>query len=313
MVNIDSCCFSVHESYAKPCLNKFDKISRQHNETEQTYYEAKNILTGLNKVTYLPETGIVTFDISGKLLSDEHKQLISQLNIEDCFKVINSTGYVEADCFPVLENSTVRKVDFTENILVSNVSEYLQAVSMISGKKYNKGIYQGHGVEADKTGVVFRGTFKTFGEYLIFYDKYAETKSNIAYKNILRIESRRSTFASIRNDVKANNSLFDILTSNEKPVLKVYSRITGMNETDFKLYDRMKNVSEIKQLLYEALLLQSGDDMETVKQYLLLANKDKRRANVSDYLKRIEIYKRNRNIKTDNTDYIKDILLKLSA
>jgi hypothetical protein len=310
MVNIDSCCFSVHENDVKPDISKFDKIVRQKTETSQTYYEAKNICLGLNKITYMPETGIVTFDISGKLLPIQHKQLISQSNIENCFDIINGTGYVKADMLQVLENSTVRKIDFTENLEVSNVNEYLQAVSCISSQKYNKDVYNGRGNDVGKTGVVFRGTFKTFKEYLLFYDKQAETKKP-EYKNILRIESKRSTFDSIRKDVKAQNNLFDILTSSEKPVLNVYSRITGTNETNFKLYDNMKNIKNTQQLLYEALLLQSGNNMQTVKQFLLMSNKS--RATAYRHLKQIEVYKRNRNSTGTNTDYLKDILLKLSA
>lgn len=314
MLNIDSCCFSVHENYAKPNLDKFDKVTRHNreHETSQTYYEVKRVCEGLNKVTYMPDTGIVTFDISGKLLPVSHKQLISQSNIEDCFSVMNATGVVEADCMSVLENSIVRKVDFTENVHVSNVGEYLNAVSSISSQRYNKDIYNGRGDEAGKTGIVFRGTYKTFKEYLLFYDKQAETKNSI-YKNILRIESKRATFDSIRKDVQAGNNLFDILTSTEKPVLKVYSRITGMNEANLKLYDRMKHITDIKQLFYESLLQQAGDDMQTVKQYLILANKNKRRANVTETLKRIEAYKRNRCVEAGTPDYLKDILFKLSA
>lgn len=314
MLNIDSCCFSVHENYAKPNLNKFDKVTRhrQDSETSQTYYEAQRVCDGLNKVTYMPETGIVTFDISGKLLPVEHKQLISQSNIEDCFNVINATGIVEVECLSALENSIVRKVDFTENLSVSNVGAYLSAVSTISSSRYNKDMYNGRGDEAGKTGVVFRGTYKTFKEYLLFYDKQAETKNEV-YRNILRIESKRATFDSIRKDVQAGNNLLDILTSAEKPVLKVYSRVTGMNEANLKLYDRMKSIADIKQLFYESLLQQAGDDMQTVKQYLILANKNKRRANVTETLKRIETYKRNRHVEADKPDYLKDILLKLSA
>lgn len=314
MLNIDSCCFSVHENYAKPNLKLFDEVTRrrQDSETSQTYYEAKRVCDGLNKVTYMPETGIVTFDISGKLLPVEHKQLISQSNVEDCFSVINATGIVEVECLSTLENSTVRKVDFTENLLVSNVGAYLSAVSAISSSRYNKDMYSGRGDEAGKTGVVFRGTYKTFKEYLLFYDKQAETKNEV-YRNILRIESKRATFDSIRKDVQAGNNLLDILTSVEKPVLKVYSRVTGMNEANLKLYDRMKSIADIKQLFYESLLQQAGDDMQTVKQYLILANKNKRRANVTETLKRIEAYKRNRHVEADKPDYLKDILLKLSA
>lgn len=310
MINIDSCCFSVHENEVKPDISKFDKIVRQKTETSQTYYEAKNICPGLNKITYMPETGILTFDISGKLLPIQHKQLISQSNIENCFDIINGTGYVKADMLQTLENSTVRKIDFTENIEVSNVNEYLQAVSCISSQKYNKDVYNGRGNDVGKTGVVFRGTFKTFKEYLLFYDKQAETKKP-EYKNILRIESKRSTFDSIRKDVKAQNNLFDILTSSEKPVLNVYSRITGTNETNYKLYDNMKNIKNTSQLYFEALLLQSGNNMQTVKQFLLMANKS--RATAYRHLKQIELYKRNRNSTGTNTDYLKDILLKLSA
>lgn len=310
MINIDSCCFSVHENYVKPDISKYDKIVRQKTETSQTYYEAKNICLGLNKITYMPETGIVTVDISGKLLPIQHKQLISQSNIENCIDIINGTGYLQADMLPLLENSTVRKIDFTENIEVSNVNEYLQAVACISSQKYNKDTYNGRGNDVGKTGVVFRGTFKTFKEYLLFYDKQAETKNEV-YKNNLRIESKRSTFDSIRKDVKAQNNLLDILTSNEKPVLKVCNRIFGSNETNYKLYDNMKNIKSTQQLFYEALLLQSGNNMQTVKQFLLMANK--RRATAYETLKRIELYKRNRNSTGTNTDYLKDILLKLSA
>jgi len=320
MLNIDSCCFSVHENYAKPNISKFARhdITRQKTESEtetetsQTYYEAKSVCTGLNRIVYMPETGIVTFELSGKILPVSHKQLISQSNIEDCFSVINATGTVEADCISVLENSTVRRVDFTENLSVSNVGAYLSAVSTISSSRYNKDIYVGRGTEVGKTGIVFRGTYKTFKEYLLFYDKYAEAKDEV-YKNTLRIESKRSTYESIRRDVNAQNNLFDILTSVEKPVLKVYSRVVGMNEANMKLYDRMKDIKDIQQLFYESLLQQSGEDMQTVKQYLLLANKNKSRSTAYRHLKKIEAYKRNRHAEANEPDYIKDILLKLSA
>jgi hypothetical protein len=73
----------------------------------------------------------------------------------------------------------------------------------------------------------------------------------------------------------------------------------------------MKNIKNTQQLLYEALLLQSGNNMQTVKQFLLMSNKS--RATAYRHLKQIEVYKRNRNSTGTNTDYLKDILLKLSA
>lgn len=312
MVNIDTCCFDVNEAYAKPNLGKFDKVTRQTPELSRTYYEAKGITTGLNKITYMPETGVVTFDVSGKLLPVEHRQLISQANIEACFDVINGTGVVEADCMSALENSVVRRVDFTENIHVLNVAEYLSALSAVSSPRYNKDVFNGRGVNEGKTGVVFRGTYKTFKEHLLFYDKQAETKDE-AYVGVLRVESKRANFDAIRKDVRGDNSLLDILTSAEKPVLRVYSRVTGLNEANVKLYDRMKHITDIKQLYYEALLQQAGDDMQTVRQYLILANKDKRRANVNEHLRRIEAYRRQREAGACTHDYLQDILLKLSA
>jgi len=48
---------------------------------------------------------------------------------------------------------------------------------------------------------------------------------------------------------------------------------TGTNEKTSKLYDNMKNIKNTQQLLYEALLLQSGNNMQTVKQFLLMSNK----------------------------------------
>lgn len=315
MLSVDTCCFETRDEYVKLNLSKFDEVTRQTSEGQQrTYFEVKSVFPGLNKVVYMPETGAVTFDISGKILPEQHRQLITQANIEQVFECINGTGVVKADMLSVLENSIVRRIDFTNNVEVGNVSEYMQAVALISSPKYSKDVYRGKGTEAGKTGVVFRGRYRTFKEHLLFYDKQEETGNSI-YAGVLRVESKRSNFDAIRKDVEADNNLIDILTSTQKPVLKVYGRITGMNEANVKIYDSMRYINEIKELYYETLIQAAGGDMDTLRQYLILANKGKRRGNVTEHYKRIEAYKRMKDIDAGYTahDYLQDIYEKLSA
>jgi hypothetical protein len=315
MIKLDSCCFCVPGETGKPDLSKFDQVTKSQIETgsTRTYYEAIKTTSGLNKVQYFPDNDSLTFEISGKLLPIEHRQLITHENIEQAINIIKETGLIEAAAVAVIENSTVRKVDFTENIEVSNVGEYLAAISCITSQRYNKSSYQGRGEYKGKTGVAFNGTWKTKRERLLFYDKEAETKNEF-YKNILRIESNRANFEAIRKDVNGENNLLEILSSDEKPVQKLFSRITGMNETNLKLYDMAINSTAIKDFMYQSLLLQAGDDMQTVRQLLEIANKGNRRSTVLEMMKRIETFRRNRDSGAiKNSTYLKDILMKLSA
>lgn len=315
MIKLDSCCFCVPGETGKPDLSKFDQVTKSRIETgsTRTYYEATKAAPGLNKVQYFPDNETLTFEISGKLLPIEHRQLITYNNIEQSIDIINETGLIQANTVQMIEDSTVRKVDFTENIEVSNVGEYLAAISCISSQRYNKSSYQGRGEYKGKTGVAFNGTWKTKRERLLFYDKEAETKNEI-YKNILRIESNRANFEAIRKDVNGENNLLEILSSDERPIKKLFSRITGMNETNLKLYDMAINSTAIKDFMYQSLLLQAGDDMQTVRQLLEIANKGNRRSTVLETLKRIETFRRNRDSgETKNSTILQDILMKLSA
>lgn len=316
MIKFDSCSFSVPGHIARPNLSKFDMITKNRNQTgvTQTYYEAGKILPGLNKIQYFPDNDTLTIELSGKILPIQHKQLIHYNNIDQVFDTINGTRLTElADLNEALKNSEPRKIDFTENIEVSNVKDCLTAVSCITSQKYNKSNYQGRGEFKGKTGVAFNGTWKSFRERLLFYDKQAETKDPI-YTNNLRIESNRANFESIRKDIQGANNLHEILSSSAKPVLRVFSRITGMNETNVKLFDMARNSSAIKDFMYQSLLLQAGDDMQTVRELLEIANKGNRRSTVLETMKRIERFRRNRDSGIiENTKYLQDILIKLSA
>lgn len=312
-LTFDSCNFEVYSDYCKPNLKLYaEKTTKLPDGTSKTLYEANNIQAGINRITVLPETQQVVISISGKVLPIEHKQLISQNNIEQVFDIINASTFLETDCIGILENSVVRSIDFTNNIEVDNVPEYLKAVSCVTSRNYRNETYTGTGEHAGTTGRVFKGNYKTFKERMLFYDKQAQTQNKF-YAGILRIENNRSTFDSIRKDIKGKNTLFDILTSNEKPNLKLFTKILGYNEANKNLYDMAQQATDIKHLYFEAILQQAGNDMQVVKEILQIADKTKNRSTVSRHMKQIEYYKRNKETGTTGANYIQDILKKLSA
>jgi len=312
-LSFDSCNFEVSADYCKPNLKLFaEKTTKNPGEDIRTLYEANNIAPGINRITVLPDTKQVVLSISGKVLPIEHKQLISQDNIEQAFDIINKTGFVKTDLLPVLEHSIVRSIDFTNNVEVDNVTEYLNMVSCISSHNYRNEIYKGTGEHKGTTGRVFKANFATKKERMLFYDKQAQTQ-NKKYSGILRVESNRATFKSIRNDVNANNTLLEIVTSNEKPNLKLFNKILGQNEANKNIYDMAKRVTDIKQLYFEAILQQAGNDMQIVKEILQIANKSNNRSTVMRNYKQIKEYYQSRETGETGTIFIQDILQKLSA
>lgn len=314
MLNFDSCCFEVNADLMKPDIRKYVKHTIQDIEgTEQTYFEAKNIQAGLSHIKYFPNTGIVVSNISGKLLPIEHRQLINQNNIDQAFDLIHASGFLRPeDYMSIYDTGIVRTIDITENIQVPNVTEYLQAVSCITSQNYKNEFYTGRGEHVGKTGRVFKGKQKTFKERLLLYDKQHET-GNKEYTGTLRIESNRNTFESIRKDINGNNTLLDILTTIERPVLNLLTKILGYNEANKNLYDMAYRTPDIKQFLFESALQQAGNDMEIVKEVLKIANKGNSRSTLNRYIKQIEYYKRNKETGTAGANYIQDILQKLSA
>lgn len=313
-MNIDSCQFSLNSDLIRPNYDKFLRKTEYSPETniENTYYEASNVIAGLNNIKYFPNTNEVVVSLSGKILPTEHKQLININNIEQVVDIMNSTPLMQLDISDLMLNSKVRKVDMTENIQVSNVNEYISAFNCINSSNYIKTAYQGRGEDKGKTGIVFRRPYKTFKEYLILYDKEKETKNSI-YNGILRAESKRCTFDSIRRDVKGGNDLNDILTSKERPLYNLAKKIIGVNETNTEFINMADKVQNIDALEIEALCHNCNYDIRAIKEVLKIANKQGSRMTLSRHIKKYEMYLLRRNSNGDAELKLNEILLKLAV
>lgn len=313
-MNIDSCQFSLNSDLIRPNYNKFLRKKEYSPETniESTYYEASNVIAGLNNIKYFPNDNVVVVSLSGKILPTEHKQLINNNNIDQVVSIINDTKLLQLDISELMLDSKVRKLDMTENIQVSNVNEYISAFNCINSRNYIKTAYQGRGEDKGKTGIVFRRPYKTFKEYLILYDKEKETKNSV-YNGILRAESKRCTFDSIRRDVKGGNNLNDILTSKERPLYNLAKKIIGVNETNTEFINMANKVNGLNELYIEALLQQTNFDLPATIEVLKEANRQGNRMTLSRHIKDIEMYLLRRNSNGDAELKLNEILLKLAV
>lgn len=309
MVKIDSCTFETDSAFLVPDVSQFTKNIKQvpNSDREQIYYSAQYPISGVSQIVYLPDTDKITVSLSGKVLPITENQLITKNNIEQVLETIGNTKFIESYSPELINNSVVRKVDFTENINCSEIDSYLSSVNSISNRKYNRDFYRGKADDKNKTGVLFRGIFKSFKERLLLYDKQSETK-NRHYAGILRIESQRTTFKSIRNDVNGNNNLNDILLSNETPVLNVFKRILNDNQINPELMNSNLIGFDHIALLW---LTQYKYDMNLIKQ--VLADVYPNRATALNHYKKIERFKRNRSVNNSFKENIQDIINQLSA
>jgi hypothetical protein len=229
-------------------------------------YKVSPYLTGLSRIEYIPETGIAHIELSGKILPIEHHQLITVKNFDEVIHIINSTGLCELDTSDVVTHSTVRRVDFTENIIarLGSIPEYMQAVSVICNPNYNTEEYVGRGKEKGKTGVVMKGLQKTIREHLLIYDKAAETKNNV-YLGVIRVEDKRCSFRSIRNGINGDNTLHDIFASDNKPVLSLFRKVlqghTGSNIVK-------PTANSVTDYLYQALLRDKAGNTDLIRKEL---------------------------------------------
>jgi hypothetical protein len=309
MVKIDSCTFETDSGFLVPDVSQFTKNIKQvpNSDREQIYYSTQYPISGVSQIVYLPDTDKITVSLSGKVLPISENQLITKNNIEQVLETITNSKFIDSYSPELINNSVVRRVDFTENINCSEIDSYLSSVNSISNRKYNRDFYQGKGDDKNKTGVLFRGIFKSFKERLLLYDKQSETK-NRHYAGILRIESQRTTFKSIRNDVNGNNNLNDILLSSETPVLNVFKRIIKDNQINPELMNSNLKGNDFQCLLW---LIHFKDDMDLIKQQL--NSQYSNRSTALNHYKKIERFKRNRSVNNSFQENIKDIINQLSA
>ena len=103
---------------------------------------------------------------------------------------------------------------------------------------------------------------KKYGEQLKFYGKYQELTSSKKrqskeflntidveeFKNVLRVESRFSSFKTLRKGFNVSDlNLISVLSSKEKINLNIFNRITDINNIDAEIITNYKSLIEMRE------------------------------------------------------------------
>ena len=175
---------------------------------------------------------------------------------------INDSGRIKVN-YELINQAEVLKADFTQNLHPKqDLKNYFSMLSVIPiSDKYTIDNYKAKG----NAGVVYRGAQKTFKERIIFYDKSKdiardkELKNNVPnhllgkFAGVLRVETNMTQLSKIRQYTGKTNSLIDVLTSEHKPTLQVFDKIT--KNIDLRLFQE-----------WEGMRLQDIEKLEGRKQ-----------------------------------------------
>jgi hypothetical protein len=192
----------------------------------------KQISLGINSISENEDQGILTFDISSKLLGDRYLELLHKDNIEYVIQRINRTKIIELDPNKVIDEGKVSALDITQDLKTKNdILSIKRDLLIYSGfSNYHSKKY--------KTGIELYGFAPSNKERLKVYSKYHEFLSNkftnkelakhIAaekLKDIIRVEADMRKPEYIRKYFKINKEdklLLSRLLSSETPVLKYF-------------------------------------------------------------------------------------------
>lgn len=180
----------------------------------------------------------LTIEFTGKILLDDYHFLISNNTIRKCFENINSLNVCELDIDNILVNSKVLKCDVTKDVSCDNVGELTARIvcSITNHKKYSCK-QTGQNLEIYKTVATSNRKLR-----LVIYDKGKEMKrqensafllalrkpSDILeyYQGKCRFELNLNSMKQVREMLNiADNELFTVLQSNERPIAKFMDKI----------------------------------------------------------------------------------------
>lgn len=303
MHTIDTLKLKLPFDVCSPVLSKLDRItSTSTSGTTETYYHAKNVLTGFKYIRCTPALHEVIIELSAKILQDDYKRLISLDTIEQVANRLTDTGIVSIKVADLIECGNVLKIDYCSNLHVEDVDTFLTAVNAISTPAFTKKPY----ISKSKVqSVIFTGNLKTVKERLTCYNKLIESK-DIQFTGVLRIERNITDLKTIRSVTGYGNNLTDCLIVKSNPVLMLFDKIIQQNKISYQFMNKVlsKDVDLLTGLKFDMLLNECNNDMQTA---IAMLKMHYSKSTAHRYIKQLEQHQLNRLKETNCRDCIKSI------
>lgn len=254
MNRIDSIKFEIHREQITFDSLKFTLRSDLDIETGElkTWHclKEKYKKIGLNEISIYDKK--VTISISSKLIPALYYEMININTIVRYLRELLSLNLIQFDINSVIENSTVRTIDITNNLTVENVKEYINDLNIFSiNDKYK--------VEKTKDQTLtFTTKRKRNNERITLYYKYPELqkKDNEEFRRLidiepfrytLRVETRLVNFKVMRESFNiSDNRMINILNSTENVNYNLFSEITNIKNIDIEIFNNFKQLIEMR-------------------------------------------------------------------
>jgi hypothetical protein len=328
---IDSIKFEIHTE-----LITFDSLKyAERTELDQETGEFKKwyILKpkykqiGLNEITINDKKAIIS--ISSKLIPELYYEMININTIERYLSKILSLNIIQFDINYVIENSQVRTIDTTNNLIVENVKEYISDLSIYKINDKFK-------FENIKNQTLIFATKKTRNnERIVLYNKYPELMKkdneefrkliNIEpFKNIFRIETRLVNFKTIRESFNIpENKIIDILNSTSNVNHNSFCKITDIKNIPVQTFNNYKELIEMRDLKKRSAIEKRigqyviadklNFDIALIRDFINknCSDKSNNSAIVREYKELIKSYnnQKNNNVVDKKVNQIKEMLL----
>lgn len=257
MIRIDSLKAQFNKNFISFDQENFNKTITQINdvETDSFHLKDKYKILGLKNIRI--NENDVKVELSSKYIPAEYPAMININNVETYFNQINKSKIIRFNPIELIENTEVLSCDLTQNILIQNsVKDYINALSIFRlNDKYDCKIYENESVK-----FLRKVNTNYLKENLIIYNKLPEllraentelrNQLNIeSFKNILRFESKYTTFKSVRNNLNiTDNKLISILKSDVKIHYNTFNKITDISSIDTEKFINAKIILEMRKL-----------------------------------------------------------------
>ena len=328
---IDSIKFEIHRELITFDSLKFRDKTDTDKESGETFFfnilHSKYKIIGLNEITITDKKA--TISISSKLIPELYFEMININTIVRYLSKILSLNIIQFDINSVIENSQVRTIDTTNNLIVENVKEYISDLSIY--KINDKFKFE----NIKNESLTFVTKKKRNNERIVLYDKYPELRKkdneefrksiNIEpFKNIFRIETRLVNFKPIRECFKiTENKIIHILNSNENVNYNSFCKITDIKNFDIQTFNNFKELIEMRDLKKRSAIEKKigqliiaerlNYDMHLIRDFINrnCSDKSNNSAIVREYKHLIKAYNnhKNNNVVDKKVNKIKEMLL----
>lgn len=237
----------------------FNKTTKEIEDVETSFSKLKEVhkKTGLKDIIIKDNSCIL--EMSSKLVPDSYYDMMNINTIEQYLSEINNTGLIQFNPKSVIENSQVLSCDVTNNIPgIMNVSSYINPLIIYKvNDKYICKLYKNQTITFNKDV-----KDKKNGTYLKLYDKYDELVHSRSkkgkeflnyidaekFKNVLRVESRFSSFKTIRKAFNiSNQNLLTVFNSKENINYNIFNHITNIKNIDAATFTNYKSLTQMRE------------------------------------------------------------------